>query len=66
MPDGSIKIMTYHREHKNAPQFAQNMKEGYSDGDLIDIPDDRYITVRVQMPENSIWNQQQQKLTEVN
>ncbi|CEF30151.1 hypothetical protein [Xenorhabdus nematophila] len=40
------------------------MRQGYSDRDLIDIPVGRSISVRVQMPENSIWNQQQKKLAE--
>ncbi|PHM40448.1 pyocin knob domain-containing protein [Xenorhabdus szentirmaii] len=48
--DGSLKVMIYHREHLYAPIFARNVKEGYSDGDLIDIPDGRFISVRVQMP----------------
>ncbi|WP_348986554.1 hypothetical protein [Xenorhabdus sp. SGI240] len=63
-PGGSIKIMTYHREHADTPAFARNVREGYADGDPIDIPGGRFISVRVQMPENSIWNQQQQKLAE--
>jgi hypothetical protein len=50
LPDGSIKLMTYHREHKDVPVFARNVRKGYSDGDLIDIPDGRFISVRVQMP----------------
>ncbi|CDH25730.1 tail fiber protein [Xenorhabdus bovienii] len=48
--DGSIKLMTYHREHSDAPAFARNTREGYSDGDLIDIPSGRFVSVRVQMP----------------
>ncbi|MDX8001140.1 hypothetical protein FE394_18605, partial [Xenorhabdus sp. Reich] len=64
LPDGAIKIMTYHREHADVPAFAKNVRQGYSDRDLIDIPVGRFISVRVQMPENSIWNQQQKKLTE--
>ncbi|PHM63028.1 hypothetical protein [Xenorhabdus ishibashii] len=59
LPDGAIKLMTYHREHIGAPTFARNIQEGYVDGDPIDIPIGRSISVRVQMPENSIWNQQQ-------
>ncbi|PHM64137.1 tail protein [Xenorhabdus stockiae] len=51
LPDGSIKLMTYHREHSDAPAFARNIREGYSDGDLIDIPDGRFVSVRVQMPD---------------
>ncbi|CDH31759.1 tail fiber protein [Xenorhabdus bovienii] len=50
LPDGSIKLMTYHREHSDAPAFARNERQGYSDGDLIDIPSGRFISVRVQMP----------------
>ncbi|MDE9556923.1 hypothetical protein KKJ06_16185 [Xenorhabdus bovienii] len=50
LPDGTIKLMTYHREHSNVPAFARNTREGYSDGDLIDIPSGRFISVRVQMP----------------
>ncbi|PHM55043.1 phage tail fiber protein [Xenorhabdus sp. KK7.4] len=50
LPDGSIKLMIYHREHLDAPTFARNVREGYSDGDLIDIPDGRFVSVRVKMP----------------
>ncbi|CAM3239347.1 hypothetical protein (Similarities with unknown protein from a prophage) [Xenorhabdus nematophila ATCC 19061] len=50
LPDGSIKLMIYHREHPDAPPFARNTKEGYADGDLIDVPEGRFISVRVQMP----------------
>ncbi|SFN54263.1 pyocin knob domain-containing protein, partial [Xenorhabdus japonica] len=56
LPDGAIKLMTYHREHPNAPEFARNVKEGYVDGAPIDIPAGRSISVRVQMPEDSVWN----------
>ncbi|AYA40519.1 hypothetical protein HZS38_08910 [Xenorhabdus nematophila] len=59
LPDGAIKIMTYHREHPNAPAFAKNIRQGYSDGDLIDIPVGRSISVRVQMPADSVWNVRQ-------
>ncbi|CBJ83228.1 hypothetical protein XBJ2_2080020 [Xenorhabdus bovienii str. Jollieti] len=50
LPDGSIKLMTYHREHSDVPSFARNIREGYADGDLIDIPEGRFVSVRVQMP----------------
>ncbi|WP_323854127.1 hypothetical protein [Xenorhabdus koppenhoeferi] len=36
-----------------------NIRQGYSDGDLIDIPAGRSISVRVQMPEDSVWNVRQ-------
>lgn len=48
--DGSILVKTYHREHPNAPKFAQNIIEGVSNGDPIDIPTDAFISVRVEMP----------------
>ncbi len=50
LPDGTIKLMTYHREHPDAPVFARNAREGYTNGDLIDIPPGRFVSVRVQMP----------------
>ncbi|PQQ25572.1 hypothetical protein [Photorhabdus hindustanensis] len=50
LPDGTIKLMTYHREHPDAPVFARNAREGYTNGDLIDIPSGRFVSVRVQMP----------------
>ncbi|WP_337239176.1 hypothetical protein [Proteus faecis] len=56
MEDGSILVKTYHRTHPNAPEFANNKIDGFNDGDPIDIPDGRFISVRVQMPEQSIYN----------
>ena len=55
--DGSVRIKTYHRTHDNAPEFARNKREGYADGDPIDIPQGQFLSVRVEMPQNSIWNQ---------
>lgn len=49
--DGSILVKTYHRTHPDAPMFARNELEGYSNGDPIDIPPDTFISVRVQMPD---------------
>ncbi|HEK0789015.1 TPA: hypothetical protein SMP78_003233 [Proteus mirabilis] len=54
--DGSILVKTYHRTHPNAPKFARNEIDGFNDGDPIDIPAGRFISVRVQMPEQSIYN----------
>lgn len=51
LEDGSIIIKTFHRENPNAPSFARNVKEGYKDGQPIDIPEGRFLSVRVQMPE---------------
>ncbi|MEM5720231.1 pyocin knob domain-containing protein, partial [Proteus mirabilis] len=65
MGDGSILVKTYHRTHPNAPEFANNKIDGFSDGDPIDIPDGRFISVRVQMPEQSIYNVRMHEMEEV-
>ncbi|NIG74934.1 phage tail protein [Klebsiella sp. Ap-873] len=57
--DGSITVKTYHRTHPQAPTFAQNILEGVNDGDQIDIPADSFVSVRVEMPQSSIWNKKQ-------
>ncbi len=64
MGDGSILVRTYHRTHPNAPEFANNKIDGFSDGDPIDIPDGRFISVRVQMPEQSIYNVRMHEMEE--
>ncbi|MFU8908515.1 hypothetical protein ACNARK_16985 [Proteus sp. DFP240708] len=62
--DGSILVKTYHRTHPNAPKFARNDIDGFNDGDPIDIPDGRFISVRVQMPEQSIYNVRMHEMEE--
>ncbi|MCT6517094.1 hypothetical protein GY03_07380 [Proteus vulgaris] len=62
--DGSIFVKTYHRTHSNAPKFARNDIDGFNDGDPIDIPDGRFISVRVQMPEQSIYNVRMREMEE--
>ncbi|MCO8050674.1 hypothetical protein NI531_08020, partial [Proteus penneri] len=62
--DGSILVKTYHRTHPNAPEFANNEIDGFNDGDPIDIPDGRFISVRVQMPEQSIYNVRMREMEE--
>ncbi|MGA4658793.1 hypothetical protein ACK6ST_18075, partial [Proteus terrae] len=62
--DGSILVKTYHRTHPNAPKFARNDIDGFNDGDSIDIPDGRFISVRVQMPEQSIYNVRMREMEE--
>ncbi|MEG6214569.1 phage tail protein [Enterobacter quasihormaechei] len=54
--DGSVLVKTFHREYPTAPAFARNSLEGYADGDPADIPADQYVSVRVEMPQNSISN----------
>lgn len=55
-PDGSVLVKTYHRTHPGAPAFARNEREGYAEGDPIDIPADQFVSVRVEMPADSIYN----------
>lgn len=55
--DGSVLVKTFHREYPTAPIFARNSREGLVDGEPADIPADQFVSVRVEMPQNSIWNQ---------
>lgn len=48
--DGSITLLTYHRENAESPAFAQNKIKGYTDGQPIDIPKGVFVSVRVNMP----------------
>ncbi|MCE2005231.1 phage tail protein [Enterobacter bugandensis] len=54
--DGSVLVKTYHRTHLSAPEFARNERAGLADGDPVDIPSDQFVSVRVEMPADSIWN----------
>ncbi|MEX9232512.1 phage tail protein [Citrobacter cronae] len=72
--DGSVLVRTYHRVHPSAPHFAQNRigntdidgvcAETVADGEAVDIPADSFVSVRVEMPEDSIWNQMQKATRE--
>lgn len=62
--DGSVLVKTYHRTHSTAPAFARNEIEGLADGEPVDIPADQFVSVRVEMPSDSIWNQQQRSMAE--
>ncbi len=62
--DGSVLVKTYHRTHPESPAFARNELQGINDGDPVDIPSDQFISVRVEMPENSLWNQSQKEAAE--
>ncbi|MEX5292798.1 phage tail protein [Citrobacter portucalensis] len=73
-PDGDIVLKTYHRTHPGAPEFARNLignknddgsfTETVKDGEPVDIPAGRWVDVRVQMPEDSLWNQKQLAIRE--
>ncbi|EDT8805445.1 phage tail protein [Salmonella enterica subsp. enterica] len=68
--DGSVLVRTYHRVHPSAPPFAQNrigntdisgmFTETVADGEPVDIPADSFVSVRVEMPEDSVWNKKQE------
>ncbi|MGS7189295.1 phage tail protein [Enterobacter cloacae subsp. dissolvens] len=74
-PDGSVLVKTYHRTHPDSPEFARN-RIGYkndagefietvANGDPVDIPSDQFVSVRVEMPQDSIWNQRQKEIAEM-
>ncbi|MDX7999436.1 hypothetical protein FE394_09535 [Xenorhabdus sp. Reich] len=63
--DGSIILEIFHRQHSHLPERFQNKRikalmDGekiyYADGEPCDIPEGCHLDVRVQMPENSVWN----------
>ncbi|WP_445009758.1 phage tail fiber protein, partial [Enterobacter hormaechei] len=43
----------------SAPAFARNERDGLADGEPVDIPAHQFVSVRVEMPADSIWNQKQ-------
>lgn len=55
--DGSVLVKTYHRTHPEAPAFARNELQGINDGDPVDIPHDQFVSVRVEMPADSLYSQ---------
>ncbi|MDR5615684.1 hypothetical protein [Arsenophonus sp.] len=67
LAEGSIEIQTFHRQHSHLPEDFQNVRikeiiDGkpvyYADGERVDIPPSTWLDVRVEMPVDSIWNQQ--------
>ncbi|MGK3371754.1 phage tail protein [Citrobacter youngae] len=72
--NGDILLKTYHRTHPDAPEFARNLiglkndegafTESVKDGEPADIPDGRWVDLRIQMPEDSLWNQKQMAIRE--
>uniref|UniRef100_A0A3B0MGE6 Phage tail protein C-terminal domain-containing protein n=1 Tax=Arsenophonus endosymbiont of Trialeurodes vaporariorum TaxID=235567 RepID=A0A3B0MGE6_9GAMM len=68
LSDGSIEIKTFHRQQTHLPKDFQNwrIKEiidenpvHHVDGEPCDIPPSTWVDVRVEMPDDSICNQQQ-------
>lgn len=52
--DGSILVRTYHRTYPTAPVFARNERDGIEEGEPVDIPADQFVSVRVEMPADSL------------
>lgn len=47
---GDIEVFTYHRVHPDSPAFARNIIDGVQNGDPIDIPSGKYVSLRVNVP----------------
>ncbi|SPP31494.1 hypothetical protein ARAF_0623 [Arsenophonus endosymbiont of Aleurodicus floccissimus] len=70
LSNGNIEIQTFHRQHTHLLKDFQNWRvkeiiDGklvyYADGEQVDIPLSTWLDVRVEMPNDSIWNQQHAK-----
>ncbi|MDE9557769.1 hypothetical protein KKJ06_20725 [Xenorhabdus bovienii] len=66
LPDGAIEIRVTHRQNAHMPARLQNRRMKsvdeqayYTDDEPCDLPAGTRLDVRVQMPEDSIWNQEQ-------
>ncbi|MDE9542252.1 hypothetical protein [Xenorhabdus bovienii] len=66
LPDGAIEIKVTHRQNAHMPARLQNRRMKsvdeptyYTDDEACDLPAGTRLDVRVQMPEDSIWNQKQ-------
>ncbi|MCG3461054.1 hypothetical protein L7G72_04145 [Xenorhabdus bovienii] len=66
LPDGAIEIKVTHRQNAHMPARLQNRRmksqdeqTHYTDDEPCDLPAGTRLDVRVQMPEDSIWNQKQ-------
>ncbi|MCG3463961.1 hypothetical protein L7G72_19525 [Xenorhabdus bovienii] len=64
LPDGAIEIKVTHRQNAHMPARLQNRRiksqdeqTHYTDDEPCDLPAGTRLDVRVQMPEDSIWNQ---------
>ncbi|MDE9480992.1 hypothetical protein [Xenorhabdus bovienii] len=68
LPDGAIEIRVTHRQNAHMPARLQNRRmksvdesTHYTDDEPCDLPAGTRLDVRVQMPEDSIWNLRQHK-----
>ncbi|MCR4178943.1 hypothetical protein NUK50_02240 [Providencia vermicola] len=68
-PDGDIELFVFHQQNADMPERFQNKRIKYIDKDgnpvyyenyePCDIPESRWIDMRVEMPPNSIYNLKQ-------
>lgn len=65
-PDGDIEVFVFHQQNSDMPERFQNKRIKYIDKDgnpvyyenyePCDVPESRWIDMRVEMPVNSIYN----------
>ncbi|SPZ24098.1 Uncharacterised protein [Providencia rettgeri] len=68
-PDGDIEVFVFHQQNADMPERFQNKRIKYIDKDgnpvyyenyePCDVPESRWIDMRVEMPSNSLYNQKQ-------
>ncbi|MGG4664411.1 phage tail fiber protein [Providencia vermicola] len=68
-PDGDIEIFVFHQQNADMPERFQNKRIKHFDEDGVpvyfenfepcDVPESRWIDMRVEMPPNSLYNQKQ-------
>lgn len=68
-PDGDIEVFVFHQQNADMPERFQNKRIKYIDKDgnpvyyenyePCDVPESRWIDMRVEMPSNSIYNLKQ-------
>ncbi|EMT6578368.1 hypothetical protein WMR74_004465, partial [Providencia rettgeri] len=68
-PDGDIEVFVFHQQNADMPERFQNKRIKHFDEEGIpvyfenyepcDVPESRWIDMRVEMPPNSLYNQKQ-------
>lgn len=68
-PDGDIEVFVFHQQNADMPEHFQNKRIKHFDEEGVpvyfenyepcDVPESRWIDMRVEMPPNSLYNQKQ-------
>ncbi|MBV2190293.1 hypothetical protein [Providencia rettgeri] len=68
-PDGDIEVFVFHQQNTDLPERFQNKRIKHFDEEGVpvyfenyepcDVPESRWIDMRVEMPPNSLYNQKQ-------